>query len=104
MPPMTTQMGFLCMYFKCLFYVGSQHRTEWCRKGLFSGSIFSSYQKHGQGLQSHSAAHISLCDIHPLQDNEKEAATVMVRDEGHTLEPEYHLYQGHKDNTGFFTL
>lgn len=45
---------------------------------------FSGYQKHCQGLQSHSATHISPYDIHLQQDDGEEAATVTVRDEGHT--------------------
>lgn len=67
----------------------------------FSGLILSSYQRCCQGLQSCAAIHISLYDIRLLRDDGKEAASVTVRDEGHTLVLEYHLEHRVKDNHRF---
>lgn len=68
---------------------------------VFTGLILSSYQKHSQGLQSGTVVHISLYDIRLLRDDGKGAATVTVRDEGHTLVLEYHFRQCHKDKYRF---
>lgn len=76
---------------------GRQHNCS-----AFSGSILSSYQMCCQGLQSRTAVHISLCDIRLQRDDGKEAATVTVRDEGHTLVLGYQLHQCHKDKFSFY--
>lgn len=93
--PMTKQLLFLLTFLNTwMMFVSMAHLYWWSaldwveqRKAasLFSGSILSSYQKCSQGLQSPSAVHISLYDIRLLRDDGKEAATVTVRDEGHTL-------------------
>lgn len=75
---------------------GSQRHSS-----VFMGLIPSSYQTHCQGLQSCTVVHISLYDIRLLRDDGKGAATVTVRDEGHTLVLEYHFCQCHKDKYRF---
>lgn len=68
---------------------------------VFMGLILRGYQKHCQGLQSCTVVHISLYDIRLLRDDGKGAATVTVRDEGHTLVLEYRFRQCHKDKYRF---
>lgn len=69
-----------------------------------SHSTLSCYQRHCQGLQSCTAIHISLYDIHLLRNDGMEATTVTARDEGHMLVLEYSLHQCHRDNYGFHVL